>query len=313
MVLSERNAKPYDHPLALEQTQALQERLVSLGSRMIKGNGKQGLLDQIYTADPSFSMLSREDDGQFHLKTLWSKFYHGGRQEEVAEQQRALTTAFTNACDDLIISQRQAMHYFEGGDHLYDMARDIIWGGYKPKNGTFEPNEGRSEPGAVEELASFMGLHASRAVGLEVVRPFYHLDTSCSFLPRGEVVFCDAGITPSSFETLIDQAFTRYGLDWKSDLILMSRDEAEFGFACNLIVIDENTIVMPESCQSLATNLRERKYDVHTVDMSEILRAGGGPHCMVNRVNQLRVPGGLLRNPNYLNEIRAEFSLSPAA
>jgi hypothetical protein len=47
--------------------------------------------------------------------------------------------------------------------------------------------------------------------------------------------------------------------------------------------------------------------------ISEILRAGGGPHCGVNRINQLRVPGGLLRNPNYLKEIRAEFRLSPAA
>lgn len=313
MVSSERNAKPYDHPLALEQTQALQELLVSLGSHMIKGNGKQGLLDQIYTADPSFSMVSREDDGQFHLKTLWSRFYHDQRQPEVLEQQKALTASFTNACDDLIISQMLARRYFEGGDHLYDMARDILWGGYKPKNGKFEPSEGRSEPGAVEELATFMGLHASGAVGLEVVRPFYHLDTSSTFLPRGEIICCPDGMTKDSFKTLINNAFTRYGLDWNSNLILISRNEAEFGFACNLIIVDENTIIVPENCQSLATNLRERDYDVYTVDLSEILRAGGGAHCIINRLNQLRVPGGLLRNPNYLNEIRAEFSLSPAA
>jgi N-dimethylarginine dimethylaminohydrolase len=313
MVASSRNDKPFNHALALEQDQGLQELLISLGAHAIKGDGKKGLLDQIYTADPSFSMLSREDDGQFHLKTLWSRFYHDKRQPEVLEQQKALTASFTNACDDLIISQMQARRFFEGGDHLYDMARDIIWGGYKPKNGKFEPNEGRSEPGAVEELATFMGLSPSGAVGLEVVRPFYHLDTSCAFLPRGEVVCCPGGMTKDSFERLIDNAFTRFGLNADSDLILMSKTEAEFGFACNLIVVNENTIIVPESCLSLATNLRERDYDVHTVDMSEILRAGGGPHCMVNRVNQLRVPGGLLRNPNYLNEIRAQFSLSPAA
>jgi hypothetical protein len=60
---------------------------------LIKGDGKKGLLDQIYTADPSFSMLSREDDGQFHLKTLWSRFYHDKRQPEVLEQQKALTAS----------------------------------------------------------------------------------------------------------------------------------------------------------------------------------------------------------------------------
>lgn len=313
MVASGRNDKAFNHALALEQGQALQELLISLRAHVIMGNGKQGLLDQIYTADPSFSMVSREDDGQFHLKTLWSRFYHDKRQPEVTEQQKILTASFTNACGDLIISQRQARHYFEGGDHLYDMARDIIWGGYKPKNGKFEPNEGRSEPGAVEELATFMGLHAPSAVGLEVLRPFYHLDTSCAFLPRGEVVCCTDGMTKDSYERLKEQAFTRFDLNADLDLILMSKTEAEFGFACNLIIVDENTIIVPESCQSLATNLRERDYDVYTVDLSEILRAGGGAHCIINRLNQLRVPGGLLRNPNYLNEIRAQFSLSPSA
>ncbi|MCE7887161.1 MAG: hypothetical protein DYH13_06630 [Alphaproteobacteria bacterium PRO2] len=318
MVASGRNDKPYDRALALKQAQDLHDCLVSLGAHVIRSDGTEGLIDQIYTADPSFSMLSREDDGQFHLKTLWSRFYHGKRQPEVPEQQRALTAAFTNICDEIVISQRQAHRYFEGGDHLYDMARDIIWGGYKPKNGTFEPNEGRSEPGALAELATYMGMNVPGAenpgaAGVEVVKPFYHLDTSCSFLPRGEVVFCPDGITQDSCKTLVYNAFTRYGLNWESDLILVSRDEAENGFACNLIIVDENTIVLPESSRSLAENLRERDYNVHTVDLSEILRAGGGPHCMVNRVNQVRVPGGLLGNPDYLKEIRTEFSLSPAA
>jgi N-dimethylarginine dimethylaminohydrolase len=318
MVASSRNDKPYNHALALKQTQDLHNRLVSLGGHLIREEGKEGLLDQIYTADPSFSMLSREDNGQFHLKTIWSRFYHDKRQPEVFEQQNALTAAFTHACDDLIISQMQSRRYFEGGDHLYDMARDIIWGGYKPKNGKFEPNEGRSEPGALADLATYMGMNApgtqnAEAVGIEVVSPFYHLDTSFSPLPRGEVVCCPDGMTKDSFKKMIDIAFTRYGLDWESNLILVSRDEAEFGFDCNLIPVDENTLVVAESSRSLALNLRERGYDVHTVDLSEILRAGGGPHCGVNRINQLRVPGGLLRNPNYLKEIRAEFRLSPAA
>jgi hypothetical protein len=112
----------------------------------------------------------------------------------------------------------QARRFFEGGDHLYDMARDIIWGGYKPKNGKFEPNEGRSEPGAVEELATFMGTECAR----HSERKRWDWKSSVLFIISiRPAPSCRAakwfavpdGMTKDSFERLIDNAFTRFGLD----------------------------------------------------------------------------------------------------
>jgi hypothetical protein len=55
-------------------------------------------------------------------------------------------------------------------------------------------------------------------------------------------------MTKDSFEKMIDIAFTRLRAGRESNLILMSRDEAEFGFACNLIVLMKT----PSSCRRAA-------------------------------------------------------------
>ena len=34
-------------------------------------------------------------------------------------------------------------------------------------------------------------------------------------------------------------------------------------------------------------------YDVYTLDLSYFIMAGGGPHCLINNTNQLRIVGGI--------------------
>ena len=50
-------------------------------------------------------------------------------------------------------------------------------------------------------------------------------------------------------------------------------------FACNSVVIDRH-VVMNANCPVVKAELQARGYQVHEVDVSEFLKAGGGPKCL---------------------------------
>ena len=158
-----------------ESLRAALER--ELGAEIIELEAKQGLSDQVFSADASISLTM--DDGA--SVAFLSRFTYEERQEEVALHAEALR-AF-----DPSRALREASFNIEGcGDNVYDPVRDLFWSGYTPTPARNAAGCGRSDVRAHRELEEATGVEV---VDLQVRRPFFHLDTAVAILsPRARDV-----------------------------------------------------------------------------------------------------------------------------
>src|SRR5580698_6852115 len=124
----------------------------------------------------------------------------------------------------------------------------------------------RSDEAAAGELASAFG---RRVVSLRLVDPrFYHLDTALCVLDASTAMyypaaFDDAGraVLASMFPELIE-----------------AKDEDAEVLGLNA-VSDGRHVVLAAAATGLARSLTSRGFEVVPVDMSELLKAGGGAKC----------------------------------
>lgn len=109
-----------------------------------------------------------------------------------------------------------------------------------------------------------------RVLSLELVDPyFYHLDT-CFFPLNGQ----RAAYYPDAFDSYGERVLREH----IPELIPVSREDAR-RFGCNSIAIGQQ-VVMNAGCAQLARELEERGYNVHQVDLSEFIKAGGSAKCL---------------------------------
>lgn len=144
---------------------------------------------------------------------------------------------------------------FEGeGDALF--AGDILLVGYLK----------RSDIGAHRWLADRL---AVPVLSLELVDDrWYHLDTCLCPLNGDTVIYY-----PGAFD-----AYARVVIANNFETIVVTEEEA-LNFACNAVVMGKH-VVLPAGCPKLARQLEARDYFVHSVDLSEFLKAGGAAKCL---------------------------------
>jgi N-dimethylarginine dimethylaminohydrolase len=97
---------------------------------------------------------------------------------------------------------------------------------------------------------------------------WYHLDTCLFPLNSDTVVFY-----PGAFD-----AYAQVVLTNRFETIAINEEEA-LRFACNSVVLGRH-IVIPSGCPIVTSILKERGYILHTVEMSEFLKAGGAAKCL---------------------------------
>jgi N-dimethylarginine dimethylaminohydrolase len=106
-------------------------------------------------------------------------------------------------------------------------------------------------------------------VSLRLVRPdFYHLDTALAVLDDTTVSYL-----PSAFDEPSQEILT----DLFPDAIHAEEKDAAW-LGLNLFS-DGASVVMAAQATGLAESIRAKGFEVHTVDMSELLLGGGGVKC----------------------------------
>ncbi|MBI2846718.1 MAG: amidinotransferase, partial [Chloroflexi bacterium] len=147
--------------------------------------------------------------------------------------------------------------HFEGqGDVL--AFGDVLMGGYGF----------RSDLEAVRLVGDLL---KKKLFALELVDPwFYHLDTCFCPLNGGAALYYPGAFTEAG-RRLIEACVP--------DPIVVDREEAHH-FVCNSVVIGRN-VVMSCNCPKAREELQTRGYQVHELDFSEFLKAGGGAKCLV--------------------------------
>ncbi|HEV7808300.1 MAG TPA: ornithine--oxo-acid transaminase [Solirubrobacteraceae bacterium] len=125
----------------------------------------------------------------------------------------------------------------------------------------------RSSAGAYVDLARLV---AGEILPLELADPrFYHVD----------IVFCPLDARTAMYApTALDEDGARLLAKLVPDAIALTPDEAA-AFCANSVAIGR-TVVMPACSPRLERELGERGFEPVVVDVSEFLKAGGGPRCL---------------------------------
>jgi N-dimethylarginine dimethylaminohydrolase len=124
----------------------------------------------------------------------------------------------------------------------------------------------RSDQAAAAELADVFGWPV---VSLRLVDPrFYHLDTALCVLDGDTAMYYPAAFDNAGRAAIAEQ-FTE---------LIEAKDEDAEVLGLNA-VSDGRHVVLPVQARGLADQLGERGFIPVGVDMSELLKGGGGPKC----------------------------------
>ncbi len=124
----------------------------------------------------------------------------------------------------------------------------------------------RTDPRSHAESEEFFG---RPVIGLTLVDDnYYHLDTALAVLDQQTVMYYPAAFAPGSQEIL--RAL------FPDAIIATDEDARAFGLNA---ISDGRHVVLPAGATSLSAQLRERGFEPIDVEVSELLRAGGGVKC----------------------------------
>jgi N-dimethylarginine dimethylaminohydrolase len=243
--------RPTSSELANAQWKRLYELFVDLGHVVELVDPRSGLPDMVFAANGAIVV-----DG----KVLVARFRH---QQRADEAWTYLDWFREHGWPEV----RQAVHVNEGEGDFLDTGAEILAGsGF------------RSAVQAHEEVQEFFG---RKVLSLTLVDPrFYHLDTALAVLAGQEIMYYPPAFSPESREVLVDR--------FPGAIIADPQDAAVFGLNA---LSDGRHVVLPRQAERLASQLRERGYVPIGVEVSELLKAGGGPKCCTL---ELRAgPGGV--------------------
>lgn len=112
-------------------------------------------------------------------------------------------------------------------------------------------------------------------IGLTLVKDrFYHLDTALSVLDDQTVMYYPAAFSPGS-RAMLRELFPT---------AIIATDEDADAFGLNA-VSDGRNVVLPAGATKLAARLRDAGFETTGIDVSELLRAGGGVKCCILEVH----------------------------
>jgi N-dimethylarginine dimethylaminohydrolase len=124
----------------------------------------------------------------------------------------------------------------------------------------------RSDPAAADELARLCGLPV---ISLKLVDPrFYHLDTALAVLSPDTAAYYPAAFDEAG-RTALASCFAE----------LIEADDEDAAVLGLNAVSDGRHVVLPEQAAGLARQLAAAGFEPVPVDLSELLKAGGGPKC----------------------------------
>ncbi len=232
-------SRPVDTGLAMTQWQRLRRCSPSSATTSRRSSPVPGLPDMVFAANGATAVNG---------KVLSARFLHPERAAE-AELYRAW---FRRRGYEEV---RDVVHVNEGeGDYL--AAGDRILGG----------TGFRTDRYAHDEAQELFGLPV---ISLTLVDPrFYHLDTAMAVLGPNEVMYYPQAFSPGSQNVLRSMY---------PDAILATAADAE-AFGLNA-VCDGRNVFLPRGATDLVATLRARGFNPIGVDVSELLKAGGGVKC----------------------------------
>ncbi|WP_019616052.1 dimethylarginine dimethylaminohydrolase family protein [Psychromonas ossibalaenae] len=169
---------------------------------------------------------------------------------EYAAKLRALNIPLIAACDE---------GFIEGGDFWQLDEKTLAVGCVQRSNET-----------GVENIRRQLSPLGYRIISVQADPEYLHLDMIFNIVgDRVVVTYYDA----------LPEHFKRYLHDTGFDLIKVDR-QGVFKHFCNLQALGNKRVISLKANKRVNAELRKRGFEVFELDAAEILKAGGGPHCM---------------------------------
>jgi N-dimethylarginine dimethylaminohydrolase len=234
---------PVDRALALRQWEELRRTYLDLGHRVDVIPPEPGLPDMVFAANGGLVVGGR---------ALGARFTHPERQPEGPAYQRW----FEAAVRDGELKEAAVPVATNEGEGDFLAVGDLVLAGHGF----------RTRLAAHAEAQELFGVPV---IGLRLVDPrYYHLDTALAVLDDRTVAYYPGAFSEGSREVL-RRLFP--------DAILASAEDAAV-LGLNA-VSDGRAVVLSAQATGLREQLRLRGFDPVGVDLSELLKAGGGVKC----------------------------------
>ncbi len=231
--------RPVDNALARRQWHHLRDVYQGLGHTVRTITPEAGLPDMVFAANGATVI-----DG----KVLGANFKFPQRQPEA--------DAYLNWFREHGYGQVRESHVLNEGEGDIVFAGRAILAGYGF----------RSDEAVRDELTELFGFPV---ISLRLVDPrFYHLDTALVVLDEATIAYYPAAFDDAG----------RAALASHFSQIIEAKDEDAEVLGLNGIS-DGRNVVLPVQATGLAAQLAEAGFNPVGVDMSELLKAGGGPKC----------------------------------
>jgi N-dimethylarginine dimethylaminohydrolase len=231
--------QPVDGARAMSQWQQLRETFSSLGHTVHLIDPEPGLPDMVFAANGATVIGG---------KVLGARFRYPQRAAE--------GTAY------LDWFRRSGYQTVQEPSSVNEGEGDIVLAG----DAIIAGHGFRSDPAVAGELAELFGLPV---ISVRLVDPrFYHLDTALCVLGGGVAAYYPAAFDDAGRAALAGQF---------AELIEAKDADAEV-LGLNA-VSDGFHVVLPAQAAGLAAQVAAAGFEPVPVDLSELLRAGGGPKC----------------------------------
>lgn len=244
------NLKVVDKDRANEQWFDLKRTFESLGVKVSVLGGDPHLPDMVFAANQSLVFWHNNE-----LHVLMSRMQSPQRRAEVAYFEHWYS------------HHGYKVHHLEtpdipcegNGDALLDPKYRLIWGGTGP----------RTNPAAYRELSIRFDLPV-------ILLPlkcsdFYHLDTCFSILGPDAVALQRRAFDDETFKIIKERFSTVIEIEYEENIKF---------FAGNCHVPKEKNVVLHHGPTKFLTDLTKHGFNIHEVDTSEFMKAGGSVFCL---------------------------------
>lgn len=230
---------PVSTDRAVAQWERLRRTYLDLGHSVDVIDPIPGLPDMVYAANGGTTARGR---------ALGARFAHDERAAEGPAYLTWLRSAGLDSVKDPVATN-------EGeGDFLIIGERILAGTGF------------RTDPAAHAEAQEFFGLPVT---SLTLVDPrFYHLDTALAVLDDDTIAYYPAAFSPGSQEVL--------RILFPHAIIASGADAAVLGLNA---VSDGRNVIVSAAAEGLIAQLGAHGFTPVPVDLSELLKGGGGPKC----------------------------------
>ena len=228
-----------DAAVAVAQWEELRRTYLALGHRVDLITPQPGLPDMVFAANGGLVI-----DG----KALGARFTHAERELEGPAYLDWFAAAGLRSVHDPV-------HVNEGEGDLLTIGDVVLAGtGF------------RTTRAAHAEVAEVFG---REVVTLELVNPhFYHLDTALTVLDDATIAYYPGAFSSASRAVLRER--------FPQAIEVAEADAAVLGLNA---VSDGYNVVLTKHADGFAETLRHRGFNPIGVDLSELLKAGGGAKC----------------------------------